>query len=309
MSEQPAPSTPTPASEVHPVWEELEADGPQVGIVIATEADREQMASACDELLERAITFEVRVLSAHQNPREVAEYASTAALRGIRVVIAAAGGAAALPGVIASYTELPVIGVPVERGNLGRHGCAAVGGADAGRSPCCLHGHQRRAECRHLRRQDPGPGWSVATASRPLDGDGVGMEQRVSLITLGVADLARARRFYEAMGWHSDTDPELDVVFFQCNCMVLALWDRAQLAEDSGVEDGGGWGGCTPAQNVGSPEQVDEVIEQARAAGATIARPGAATFWGGYSGVFIDPDGHPGRSRTTRTGRSARTAR
>jgi 5-(carboxyamino)imidazole ribonucleotide mutase len=104
---------------VHPVWEELEADGPQIGIVIATEADREQMASACDELLERAITFEVRVLSAHQNPREVAEYASTAALRGIRVVIAAAGGAAALPGVIASYTELPVIGVPVERGNLG----------------------------------------------------------------------------------------------------------------------------------------------------------------------------------------------
>jgi 5-(carboxyamino)imidazole ribonucleotide mutase len=104
---------------VHPVWEELEHDGPQVGIVIATDADREQIESACNELLERAITFEVRVLSAHQNPREVAEYASTAALRGIRVVIAAAGGAAALAGVIASYTELPVIGVPLERGNLG----------------------------------------------------------------------------------------------------------------------------------------------------------------------------------------------
>jgi 5-(carboxyamino)imidazole ribonucleotide mutase len=121
VSEQPAPSTPTPAPapEVHPVWEELEHDGPHVGIVIATDADREQIESACNELLERAITFEVRVLSAHGNPREVAEYASTAALRGIRVVIAAAGGAAALPGVIASYTELPVIGVPVERGTLG----------------------------------------------------------------------------------------------------------------------------------------------------------------------------------------------
>ncbi len=80
------------------------------------------------------------------------------------------------------------------------------------------------------------------------------MEQRVSLITLGVADLARARRFYEAMGWHSDTDPELGVVFFQCPGTVLALWGRDELAADSGVVDGGGWGGCTPAQNVRSPE-------------------------------------------------------
>ena len=120
MSEpQPAAPAPTPVPEVHPVWEELEADGPQVGIVIPSEADREQIEAACNELLERAITFEVRVLSAHRNPREVAEYASTAMLRGLRVVIAAAGGAAALPGVIASYTELPVIGVPIERGNLG----------------------------------------------------------------------------------------------------------------------------------------------------------------------------------------------
>jgi phosphoribosylaminoimidazole carboxylase PurE protein len=118
LSEQPA-SGATPATEVHPVWDELEADGPQVGIVIATEQDRELIESACNELLDRGITFEVRVLSAHRNPREVAEYASTAALRGVRVVIAAAGGAAALPGVIASYTELPVIGVPLERGNLG----------------------------------------------------------------------------------------------------------------------------------------------------------------------------------------------
>jgi 5-(carboxyamino)imidazole ribonucleotide mutase len=118
LSEQPATGA-TPAAEVHPVWEELEADGPQVGIVIATEQDRELIEGACNELLDRGITFELRVLSAHRNPREVAEYASTAALRGVRVVIAAAGGSAALPGVIASYTEVPVIGVPLERGNLG----------------------------------------------------------------------------------------------------------------------------------------------------------------------------------------------
>jgi 5-(carboxyamino)imidazole ribonucleotide mutase len=110
---------PAPQPQVHPVWQELEADGPQVGIVMASEADREIMDAAVNELIERAITFEVRILSAHSDPREVAEYASTAALRGVRVLIAAAGGAAALPGVIAAYTELPVIGVPINRETLG----------------------------------------------------------------------------------------------------------------------------------------------------------------------------------------------
>ena len=110
---------PAPQPQVHPVWQELEADGPQVGIVMAFEADREIMDAAVNELMERAITFEIRTLSAHRDPREVAEYASTAALRGLRVLIAAAGGAAALPGVIAAYTELPVIGVPINRETLG----------------------------------------------------------------------------------------------------------------------------------------------------------------------------------------------
>jgi catechol 2,3-dioxygenase-like lactoylglutathione lyase family enzyme len=118
------------------------------------------------------------------------------------------------------------------------------------------------------------------------------MEQRVSLITLGVADLERARAFYEALGWTTGADPGDDVVFFQAGGMIVALWDRASLAEDSAVEDGGGWGGITPAHNVRSPQEVDAVIEEARAAGATIGREGAKTFWGGYSGVFIDPDGH-----------------
>lgn len=119
------------------------------------------------------------------------------------------------------------------------------------------------------------------------------MEQRVSLITLGVSDLERARAFYEALGWRSGAAPADDVVFFQTGGMIVALWSRDSLAEDSGVEDPGGWGGVTLAYNVRSPEEADAVIEEARRAGARIAREPAATFWGGYSGVFVDPDGHP----------------
>jgi hypothetical protein len=119
------------------------------------------------------------------------------------------------------------------------------------------------------------------------------MKQRVSLVTLGVSDLGRARRFYEALGWKTGANPEDDVAFFQTGDTVFALWDRAKLAEDSVVEDGGGWGGVTLALNLGSPTEVDTVIEEARTAGAAIGREPAETFWGGYSGIFIDPDGHP----------------
>src|SRR4051794_11090071 len=119
------------------------------------------------------------------------------------------------------------------------------------------------------------------------------MDQRLSLVTLGVSDLARARAFYEAIGWHTNAAPDDDVVFFQAVGMVVALWGRDKLAEDSGVEDNGGWGGITLAYNTRSPEQVDEVVEQARAVGATIAREPGKTFWGGHSAVFMDPDGHP----------------
>ena len=120
-----------------------------------------------------------------------------------------------------------------------------------------------------------------------------GMEQRVSLITLGVRDLARARAFYEALGWSTRAAREDDVVFFQAGGMVVALWDRARLAADSGVEDSGGWGGATLAHNVREPAEVDAVTEEARAAGADIVREPAETFWGGYSAAFTDPDGHP----------------
>jgi catechol 2,3-dioxygenase-like lactoylglutathione lyase family enzyme len=119
------------------------------------------------------------------------------------------------------------------------------------------------------------------------------VEQRVSLVTLGVADLGRARAFYEALGWRTGAEPDDEVVFFQAGGMIVALWGREQLAEDSVVSDGGGWGGVTLAYNARSRDDVDAVLAEADAAGATIARWGADTFWGGYSGVFVDPDGHP----------------
>ena len=118
------------------------------------------------------------------------------------------------------------------------------------------------------------------------------MDQRLSLVTLGVGDLARAEAFYSALGWQRGNEHD-DVVFFQCGGLVVALWDRALLAEDSTVTDGGGWGGVTLALNVQSPAEVDAVLDEARAAGATIGRGGAETKWGGYSGIFLDPDGHP----------------
>ncbi|HLV89883.1 MAG: VOC family protein [Acidimicrobiales bacterium] len=118
------------------------------------------------------------------------------------------------------------------------------------------------------------------------------MEQRISLITLGVADLDRAMSFYEAMGWRRANDDE-GVAFYQAGGMVLALWGRDELAEDSVMTDSGGWGGVTLAYNVRSPEEVDATIEEARQAGATIGREPAPTSWGGYSGLFVDPDGHP----------------
>jgi uncharacterized protein len=119
------------------------------------------------------------------------------------------------------------------------------------------------------------------------------MEQRLSVVTLGTSDLQRARSFYEALGWRSGAAPADDVVFFQVGGSVLSLWDRQRLAEDSGVELGSGYGGVTLAHNVNSPAEVDEIIAEARAGGGTIAREPGETFWGGYSGVFVDPDGHP----------------
>jgi predicted lactoylglutathione lyase len=118
------------------------------------------------------------------------------------------------------------------------------------------------------------------------------VEQRLSLVTLGVADLDAARRFYEALGW-TETPRAKGVVFFQAGGMVVGLWSRADLAGDSGVDDVGGWGGVTLAYNTRSRDEVDTVMGEARTAGARIAREPGETFWGGYSGVFVDLDGHP----------------
>ncbi|MCB0978155.1 MAG: hypothetical protein KDB02_11925 [Acidimicrobiales bacterium] len=117
------------------------------------------------------------------------------------------------------------------------------------------------------------------------------MHRHVSLITLGVRDLDRARSFYEALGW-AGASPDGEVVFIQVGPLVLALWDRALAAADAVTVDGGGWGGITLAHNVSSPAEVDAVLAEAAAAGATIARLGAPTDWGGYGGVFHDPEGH-----------------
>lgn len=118
------------------------------------------------------------------------------------------------------------------------------------------------------------------------------MKQAVSLVTLGVSDYERAKTFYEALGWSVALDIE-ETAFFQANSVVLVLWSRDKLAEDSGIaDDGATWGGIALAHNVGSREEVDEVVEQARANGATVTREPAETFYGGYAGVFRDLDGH-----------------
>jgi catechol 2,3-dioxygenase-like lactoylglutathione lyase family enzyme len=117
------------------------------------------------------------------------------------------------------------------------------------------------------------------------------MEQRVSLITLGVTDLPRARRFYEALGWRGQEVEE--TVFFQAGGMGLVLWHQDKLAADAGVPPAGpGFRGMSLAQNVRSRAEVDAVVATAEAAGARVTQRPAETFYGGYAGYFLDPDGH-----------------
>src|ERR1700749_1116952 len=118
------------------------------------------------------------------------------------------------------------------------------------------------------------------------------MDQRVSLITLGVDDVAAARRFYEALGWQRKEVEE--PVFVQAGASAVVLWGREKLADDAGVEAAraGGFGGVALAQNVRSREEVDAIVATAEAAGATITKPAAETFYGGYAAYFADLDGH-----------------
>jgi len=119
------------------------------------------------------------------------------------------------------------------------------------------------------------------------------MEQRVSLITLGVRDVQRARAFYEQLGWRGQEVQE--TVFIQTGGSVVVLWGRDKLAQDCGLTDNhvGGFGGIALAHNVRSRDEVDQVVAQALDAGATVTKPAAETFYGGYAAVFTDPDGHP----------------
>lgn len=128
---------------------------------------------------------------------------------------------------------------------------------------------------------------------RPHRGVAFGtMEQRLSLITLGVTDLHRAHSFYQRLGWHGHEVQQ--TVFFQAGGLAVSLWSRDELAADLGVSDhkGGGFGGIALAHNVRSPAEVDAILAAAANAGATITRTAAETFYGGYAGAFCDPDGY-----------------
>ena len=118
------------------------------------------------------------------------------------------------------------------------------------------------------------------------------MEQRVSLITLGVADLARSRSFYEQLGWQGQEAE--DTVFFQAGQQAVVLWARNKLAGDAGIADDAActFGGIVLAHNVASRVEVDQVVAAAERAGARVTKTPSDTFYGGYAGYFRDPDGH-----------------
>jgi len=118
------------------------------------------------------------------------------------------------------------------------------------------------------------------------------MEQRISIVTLGVEDLERSRSFYERLGWRRSVKEAEGIVFFQAGGMALALYPRAELAKDAhAAEEGQGFGGFTLAYNARSHDEVDEVLMEAVSAGGTLLKPAEEAFWGGYSGYFADPDG------------------
>lgn len=121
------------------------------------------------------------------------------------------------------------------------------------------------------------------------------MEQRLTLVTLGVRDLARSTRFLERLGWRRSVARAEGVAFFQCGGVALSLFPLEELARDANLPSDagpGGFGGFALAHNVRSRAEVDEVLREAVAAGAELAKPAEEAPWGGYSGYFRDPDGH-----------------
>jgi catechol 2,3-dioxygenase-like lactoylglutathione lyase family enzyme len=136
--------------------------------------------------------------------------------------------------------------------------------------------------------------------TRPLEkhqrrlGGGMPIEARLNIVTLGVSDLKRARKFYaEGLGWKASSASQDNIVFFQLGGIVLALYPRTLLAEDATVgPSGSGFRGITLAQNVREKDEVFAVLKMAEAAGGKVVKPAQDVFWGGHSGYFADPDGH-----------------
>ena len=119
------------------------------------------------------------------------------------------------------------------------------------------------------------------------------VQPRLSIVTLGVEDVARSRAFYEALGFIASPAGTADVAFFSAGGVVLGLYGRAALAEDAQVRDTApGFSGVSLAHNVRSEAEVDAVLAKAVVCGARLQKPGQKVFWGGYSGYFADPDGH-----------------
>lgn len=123
------------------------------------------------------------------------------------------------------------------------------------------------------------------------------MEQRVSIVTLGVADLQRSSAFYEALGWQPVARQFEGIRFFRCGCLTMALYPWDKLAEDVGFraeapDPAQTFSGVSLAHNTRSREAVDDVLAEAKLAGAEVVKPAADAFWGGYSGYFRDLDGH-----------------
>ena len=150
---EPTPGT-EPMPDVEEMFEEIEVDSPLVGIIMGSANDKPKMQPAGKALEEAGIRYEVRVMSAHRTPDKVVEYCKAAQMRGLKVIIAGAGMSAALPGVAAAHTSLPVIGVPILGKSLGGHRRAAHDRADAPGRPGRLHGRRRRQERRPLRGPD-----------------------------------------------------------------------------------------------------------------------------------------------------------
>jgi uncharacterized protein len=119
------------------------------------------------------------------------------------------------------------------------------------------------------------------------------MQPRLSLVTLGVADVGRARQFYERLGFKASSASNENVTFFDAGGVVLGLFGRDALAADAEVaSEGTGFAGVTLAHNARSEPEVDAVLAEAVAAGGRLVKAAHRVFWGGWSGYFADPDGH-----------------